>query len=732
MIGAMRRDFGMRSAAAWLAVASALAVACGRKDVFPRAPVIIVSIDTLRADHLPAYGYAGVSTPALDALVRDAILFRNAYSHVPLTLPSHATVLTGLLPPQNGVRDNVGYALARGHATLPELLGRAGYARGAAVSAVVLAKTSGIDRGFDFYDDEVEATSPGQPLGRIQRSGFETERLAERWILDNGDRPLFFLLHLYEPHSPYEPPEPWASKYRERPYDGEVAAADAIVGKFVEFLKGRGLYDRAVVLLMSDHGEGLLDHGEEEHGILLYREDLHVPLSVKLPQGRRAGEVVERPVGLVDVLPTVTGLLGLEAPPGIAGATLLGPAPEGKPRSIYSETLFPRYHFGFSDLAALTNDRYAYIHGPRPELYDIVADPGQKRDLSADRPPPFRALRAELEAMGRPRQAPGASDPEQVRKLAALGYLGSASPSETATDLPDPKDHLAEIGQLRAALALHAKRRYAEAAVALRSLLAQNAAMADAWGALAEAEHKLGRFREALEALERQDRLTPGNSQILLSFANQYLDAGDLDQAKVSAERALAVSASPEAHEVLARVAFARRDLAEAERQATLALEGHQGRKLPYLVLAQVRRSRGDLAGALAMLDETAEKLARSGQMELSNLHFLRGDVLARMDRPAEAEAEFRKELSIFPENVSAWTGLALLYASQGRVDAAHRTLEAFVREVPTPRGYHAAAETLRLLGDRDAAAELERRGARLFGAAAASRRGPNASRPGG
>ncbi len=695
------------------------AAACRGRATFPKAPVLVISIDTLRADHLPAYGYHDVATPALDALRRDAVLFENAYSHVPLTLPSHVTMLTGQLPPQAGVRDNTGYVLSPDHPTLAERLRGSGYACGAAVSAVVLAKTSRIDRGFDFYDDNVEAAAPGLPLGAIQRSGFESERIAEGWVGGHADRPFFFFLHLYEPHTPYAPPEPFASTYRDRPYDGEIATADAIVGKFLAFLKARGLYDGAVVILMSDHGEGLGDHGEEEHGLLLYRESLHVPLLVKLPGRRRAGESIARPVGLVDVFPTVLELVGLDVPRGIAGAPLLAPAsPRDKTRAIYSETLFPRYHFGWSDLAALTDDRYSYIHGPRAELYDIVADPRQKRDLSAGLPPAYRSLRAELLAMPRPRQAPGASDPEQIRKLASLGYIGQASPSETAENLPDPRDHVAELEEMRDALALYSQRRYAEAAAAFRVLLAKNPAMADAWGSLAEAEHKLGRHEASLAALERQDRLTPGSPHILLSFANQYLELQDLDRARLYAERALAANAPPEANEVLARIALARRDWPEAERQANLALEGHQGRKLPYIVLAQVRRARGDLPGALQMLDEVQAKLQSSGQGEMSNLHYFRADILARMDRTAEAEAEFRKELSIFPDNTAAWTGLALLHASLGQPEATRRDLEDLLRTVPTPRGYAAAAETLRILGDPESARRLEER-ARLGGGSA-------------
>ncbi len=697
-----------------LVAALGVGVCCRPREVFPKAPVVVISIDTLRADRLPAYGYAKVSTPALDRLQKDSVLFENAYSHVPLTLPSHVSLLTGLLPPQSGVRDNTGYVLAKGHATLPERLAPAGYSAGAAVSAVVMAKTSGVNRGFAFYDDNVEASAPGQPLGAIQRSGFETERIAEEWISEQAGRPFFFLLHLYEPHTPYAPPEPWASRYPGSAYDGEIATSDAIVGKFLEFLRGKGLYEGSVIVLMSDHGEGLGDHGEDEHGLLLYREDVQVPLMLKLPGQARAGARVARPVGLVDVFPTVAALTGVAAPEGLLGLSLLAAAEAAQPpRAIYSETLFPRYHFGWSDLASLTGDRYRYIHAPRPELYDTVEDPGERRDLAAGLPPAFRELRARMLSLDRPRQAPGTSDPEQIKKLASLGYIGSASPSEAAADLPDPKDHLGEIRDLKAALALHAQRRYEEAIAALRGLLAKNPAMADAWGSLAEAQQKLGRHGAAIEALERQDRLTPGSPHVLLSFAHQYLELGDLEKARLYAERALAANAPPEAHEVLARVALASRDWATAEREARLALEGHLGRKLPYVVLSQVQKARGDLQGALRTIDEVLSKLARSGQGEMSNVHALRGDLLARMGRPAEAEAEFQKELSMFPENAAAWSGLVLLYASEGRIGDARETIARLLRAVPTPRGYRTAAETLRVLGDIAGAQELERRAQR-------------------
>ncbi|HKO00063.1 MAG TPA: sulfatase, partial [Thermoanaerobaculia bacterium] len=237
--------------------------------------MILISVDTLRSDHLPAYGYTGVATPNIDALRKDGILYKRAYSHTPLTLPSHATILTGTLPADHGLRDNVGFKLAPNVPTLASLLKKNGYATGAAVSAFVLRHETDISRGFDFYDDDVEPIGASTVIGRVQRDGRETARVAKSWI-DRQQGTFFFFLHLYEPHTPYTPPEPFFGRYPNH-YDGEIAYADDIVGDFIGYLKQRDLYDKALIIFLSDHGEGLNEHGEEEHGIFLYREALQVP-----------------------------------------------------------------------------------------------------------------------------------------------------------------------------------------------------------------------------------------------------------------------------------------------------------------------------------------------------------------------------------------------------------------------------------------------------------------------
>ena len=693
---------------------------CRKHDglVFRGAPVVIISVDTLRADHLPAYGYRGVETPNFDAFRKDAVLFQNAYSQVPLTLPSHTSLFTGLLPPQHGVRDNLGYALSTGPATLAGYLKSRGYATGAAVSSIVLSHVTGVGRGFDFYEDTVEPDRISQTLSRVQRHGNETAALLSDWIGPHADQPFLAFLHLFEPHTPYEPPEPFASRYK-LPYDGEIARADEIVGGFLKYLKDQEVYDRALIVFLSDHGEGLNDHGEDEHGVLLYREAIHVPLMVKFPRSRRAGESVSSPVALTDVFPTVAEVTGAPVPPGLAGhsltATLPGsaaaPADE---RRVYSETLYPRLHLGWSDLASLTDIRNQYIESPRPELFDIVADPGEKNDLSAGLPPAFRSMRAELARLPRPLQSPGSSDPEQVKKLAALGYISASTVDFSRKDLPAPRDRIGAVEQLKAGFSALMGRRYPDAARILAALLEQEPGMTDVWQMYSEALMKLGRDKEALAALQTAARLSPGSPQIMMALSEYFMEIGDFAEARRHAE-AIGDAGTASPHENLARIALAEGDLAAAEKEARAALERYPARRVPRQILGKVLHDRGDYPGALAELDLAARPRAAESIVPLQNLQFLRGDCLARLGRFREAEVAFQEEIRVFPGNAAPRAAIAMLYASQGREAEARQALTDLVQQLRTPEAYFAASRTYEVLGDPASAGQIRAEAKRLF-----------------
>jgi Tfp pilus assembly protein PilF len=706
-----------RAIAVLIAVLALAGASCERnKGVSRGAPVIVICVDTLRADRLPAYGYAKVETPSLDRLAGDSIVFDNAIAHVPLTLPSHASLFTGLLPYQHGVRDNLGYRLGKDHPTLATRLKASGYATGAAVSAIVLDRGTGVGEGFDFYDDAIEARDSAQAIGQLQRAGDDTRRRLESWIgSQSADGRLFAFLHLYEPHSPYEPPEPLKARYAANPYDGEVALSDAITGRFLDFLRERKIYDRALIVFLSDHGEGLGDHGEDEHGIFLYREAIRVPLFVKLPGGRRAGERVASPVQVADLFPTVLSAVGEAVPESLPGVSLLDDSvKKGIARRIYSETVFPRYHFGWSDLASLTDDSHQYVHAPRAELYDWRADPAEKKDLAPALPPAFRSMRAEILALNRPLQAPGASDPETVRKLASLGYIGAASP-DPGEALPDPKDRIGMIDRLKEASRLVTEFRDAEGIALLKKIADENPRMLDAWETLARLERRSGRIREAIAALERADRLAPGTPQIMLGLADLHLEAGDFPKARALATAA-GEAGAPGFREELAAIALASGDFETARRESEAVLARNPEARAPRLVLARVALAGGDLPGSLAILDDALELDRASNRIPALNLRSIRGDVLARLGREKEAETSFRAEVTSYPENFDGWARLAVLFASQGRHAELAALLTEMTAKVPTPRSYDVALRVCRIIGDAGCESTWRRRRAARFG----------------
>ena len=669
------------------------AVACSKPrsthPSSPNAPVIVISVDTLRADHLPAYGYKGVETPHIDALRRDGVLFERAYSHVPLTLPSHVSFLTGKLPYEHGVRNNLGFSLDRSHVTLPSLLKTRGYATGAAVSAYVLRGASGLGASFDDYDDAV-AIRGGESVGAQQRPGRDTAAIARTWIERHKGAPFFYMLHLFEPHTPYAPPEPHRSRWP-LPYDGEIAAADEIVGQFIASLKQQGVYDNALIVFLSDHGEGLGDHGEEEHGIFLYQEAIRVPLIVKLPRNERANTSSAAPVGLTDVFATVARTVGAEAP----GISLFDPP---RPRRIYAESLYPRIHLGWSELRSLVDEQHQYIEAPKPELYDLAADPSQKSNILASQRRVYAVLRKELDALPRGAQETGAIDPEEAKKLAALGYL-SATASSDGGPLPDPKERIGELTTLQRASMLVKERRYADAIASLRALVAANPRLTDAWSLLARTQQDAGDVDGAIATYRQTLAAHPQLAGDLgLSLAGLYLTKGDLAQAEAHAR--LGQSTNPSlARLMLGRVAMARGDYDDAMQHAQFVANEY-GYRVQGLVLAAQIYSRAQNAGrAMQILAEADREVAARKLGAIPLLEYTRGDALARLERFDEAEAAFRRAIRDFPEDREAWASLAVVQWLRGQREASRATMEQFVRANPSPGARAFAAKTFRELG---------------------------------
>lgn len=684
-------------------------------------PVVLISIDTLRSDHLPIYGYPGVETPALSALARDGIVFEHAFSHVPLTLPSHASVFSGRLPAGHGVRDNVGYLLDGKRIDsgelpyLPKILKGAGYATGGAVSAFVLRKKTGVATGFDFYEDSIEFKT-GTGMGGMQREGSATLAAARKWLAGTGDRPFFFFLHLYEPHTPYHPKEPFASRYP-LPYDAEIAAADAVVGELLAELKSRGSYDRALVILFSDHGEGLGDHGEDEHGLLLYREALQVPLVVKLPKGELGGKRVATPTQLVDVMPTVLSVLGLAIPQGLAGVSLLSFVDQPVTlRAIYSETFYPRLHFGWSDLASLLDGSFQYIEGPDPELYNLRLDPAQKTNVLLKERRATLELRQVLAGFDRKLVAPGEVDEETKSALAALGYLGSTSVLADGP-LPDPKAQVGTLADFKLGIGHQSRKEYPQALAAFERVLVKNPGLIDAWEQLGRTHEKLGRPDEALVAYRKALSLSGGAPQVALNAASIYFGNGQLKEAEEHARLALVAHPSF-AHGLLAQIALARKDPTTAEREARAAMDAEGERVGPMITLAAVLHARKAYDEALETIRKAEEayagRVAKDPDL-LQGLSLIRGKILADLGRAGEARAAFEQEIGLFPQDVRAYANLALLLALSGEPQAAGPTLKRMVDANPSPAAYAEAVKTLRVLEDQAAAKSLLAYARRLF-----------------
>jgi len=694
-----------------------LAVACVRSgpsaSAPPGTPVVLISIDTLRADHLPAYGYSGVATPAIDALRKDAVLFSDASSPCPLTLPAHASILTGLLPPAHGVRNNLGYALdAAAHPTIARWLKARGYATGAAVSAYVLAGKTGLADSFDVYDDAIEKPADAGAASQVQRPGGETESRALAFLDGAGSKPFFLLLHLYEPHSPYEPPEPFKTRYAAAPYDGEIAAADAIVGHFLAELKRRRLYDRSIVVVLSDHGEGLGQHGEKEHGIFLYREALHVPLLIKLPGSARAVETVKEPVSLVDLVPTLGRLLGVPPPPGADGRPMLDGGLDAG-RRLYAETFYPRIHLGWSPLRSVWDGRHDFIDSPKPELYDLASDPSEAHDLFSPEDPAAREGKRLLEKVGAAFAPPAAASPEDVKKLAALGYLTGVAP-EGKGPLPVPREEIGTIAEIESAYRLAAGGRNEDAVVALRKILAHNPNLFDAQYKLADTLARLDRPADAADAYRRAIAMAPSIAgELSVGLGRACLRLGKFDEAEANAAIAMREHPGP-AHAILARAALGRgetADVEKAEREANAARAIAGSEIDADLVLAEVRIRQGRIPDALTAVDDARRRRDAAGGAPIEGLEFQRGDALARLQRHGEAEAAFREEIRSFPRNTEAYARLAIVMALEHRTLGEVRQLfETMAAANPGPDGARLAAKTLESLGDHEAAALWRRR----------------------
>jgi choline-sulfatase len=660
-----------------------------------RPSVILITIDTLRADHVGCYGAQMVKTPTLDALAHDGVVFDRAISQVPLTWPSHAVILTGTYPFQNGVQDFTGQPLAQQFRTVTQSFQHAGYATGAVVSAFVLDRSWGLARGFDFYDDAFSAqTFEKKETGLVDRRATESVAHAIAWLKKTPRRPFFLWLHLYDPHSPYDPPEPFQSEYRTHLYDGEIAYADHELGNLMTWLKQNHLYDSSLIVALSDHGESLGEHGEDEHGFFVYNSTVHIPLIVKPPAGSGipAGRRPE-PVETAAVAPTLLQLAGVKdsADPILKqfqSRTLLNqtgsPSADAKTDvkadvktkdPAYSETFYPFSSFGWSPLHALESDRFHFIEAPQPELYDLEADPGETHNLAAEQPATVAVLREKTQALlahdpfTHHNASTGNLGPDAQEKLRALGYFGfraAVSPESLKQGLADPKDKLWEFNSILKATDDFQRHEDDQAELLLEEVQQKDPQIYVIPFMLGEASLRHENWDAAADQLQRCLALNPHFDHAMTGLARALVKLGRMDEAKTWLQKAL--QSNPENYR-----AWYQMGLLEAKSDPTAALSSYQ-----KTIAIQPNFSPGqrDLAMALYQQKDYAgaavhlEKAIALG-LEDARLHNFLGICYSQTNRMAKAVREHQRAIALDPKLAEAHLNLGYAYQHLGKMTLA-------------------------------------------------------------
>jgi choline-sulfatase len=676
--------------AAWLLVAAA-----------PSPNVLLVTIDTLRADHVGAYRYALGATPTIDRLAREGVLLEDAVAQVPMTRPSHACLLTGRYPFEHGLRDNASGPLAAGTPTLASLMRARGYDTAAFVGAYPVSRPSGLDRGFDEFDDpfgggEMSTTR----AARSERPAAEVVDRAIQWLRKPRAAPFLLWVHLFDPHVPYEPPPPFRQRFAKSPYDGEIAYADAQLGRLIAALDATGRRASTLVIVTSDHGEGLGEHGENEHMLFVYDTTLHVPLVLSWPGTLPASARVRGQFRSIDLLPTVLALVG--APPaatsGASRAEILRAGGQIPDNESYAESLYGQLHFGYAPVTAIRTEGWKYVDLPRAELYRVSDDPHEEHNLLDTRASVAAALRTRLAALparGTPTAAaPGAArvDPDAAERLAALGYLGGATAAATGASGADPKDKVREFTAYEQGMR-DALRRFHDRDLkgAIRILEPLSRSSAESFNVeyyLGRSLLESGRHGDAVAPLQRAVALAPTVGAAYIHLARAYVGAGRPADARATLEQGLTVAPSnAELHYALGRLLLQAGAVAPARAalERAKALDARDARIRADLSTAY--RNSGDVAKARAEAEEAVRLDARS-----SDARVALGLALGALGQETEAAAALGAALRLDPHHPDALFYLGIIDLRAGRKEEARQHLEALLARHPD---YPGAREAL-------------------------------------
>ncbi|MGC2657352.1 MAG: sulfatase-like hydrolase/transferase [Bryobacteraceae bacterium] len=641
------------------------------KSAQPSTPVILISVDTLRADHLGCYQAKRAVTPHIDPLTKNGTLFSQINTPFPLTLPAHVALFTSTFPFANGVEDN-GIPLRPGVPTLTTVLKKAGYHTGAFVGSFVLDRRFGLSRGFDVYDGPLDLhDNPASVPIDHKRPGEQVANAAKSWLEHNSNGAFFLFLHLYDLHEPYTlPPDP-SLRHGEIGYEAELGYVDRILGDFFSFLEHRGLLEKTLIVFTSDHGEGLGEHGESSHGYFVYQSTLHVPLIIRWPAGtKRLPSRIAEPSSLLDVAPTILDALGVAAPPEMRGRSLL----HGGSEEVYSESVYARNHFGCAPLQTLRAGDYKYIDAPKPELYDLSSDPGERRNLYNQQGPRAVTLRKGIIALRAAypaeKRKPAAPSPDTITALRSLGYLSGPRASGAESHM-DPKDRIADFELYIRALSLSNAGKLADAENLLEGLSAKIPGVADIAMSLGMNQERLGDYGNAENQFARAIKLAPSDApahfelglcyfrlkqpddaikQLKAALALEpwytradealaeiYLHNKDLPQARQYLDNILAVDPeSYTAHFNLGVFAALQQDWDEAQRQMLSALQADPGSAEAHNALGGIYLQRSELDLARTQFEDATRLRPKFAQA-----HYNLGVVLQKQGKNSEAAVQF-------------------------------------------------------------------------------------------
>lgn len=612
--------------------------------------LVVVTIDTLRADHLRCYGYAKIETPTIDGLAQKGTLFENAVAQAPLTPPSHASIFTGQYPNVHGVRNTGAFILPASATTLAKILEQRGWETAAFVGAAVLKKAFGLNQGFAVYDDEMPKAKRVLQYGEYaERPAGQVVDRAVRWLKGQSGKPFFLWVHVFDPHAPYAPPAPYKQRYAGRAYDGEIAYADHELARLFEAVGRKAPPDKTLTVVMADHGESLGEHGEFSHGVFLYDATLRIPLIMVgpgIPSGRRVKEQARS----IDVLPTILDLVGVKPPSAVQGMSL-APAFSGKqlPATVsYAETLFPKMNMGWSELRAVRTNDWKYIQGPKPELYDLSQDAGETKNVILDRPRETQQLQAQLKLAAGTDKGPekvqtSLADRRTMEQLKSLGYLSGFSPGQfelTGKGI-DPKDRVEVLKLEYLAVGMEVEPRLARKIELLRKAVALDPANPTMYSHLGVAYAAAGRYEDALKLYLRATQQGVASPKLYGRIAEMYLRTGSKDEAIAYYEKAAQV------------------DPTDVQAQNNLAMA--------YLETARVSDAERVFRRVLAIDGRSADAYNGLGIIALQKQDL------------AEGRVDFERAVKLDPELLEAQANLGLIYKKAGDRARARACFEAFL-----------------------------------------------------